>query len=321
MKIMDQIVTTIVSKLEQGVVPWHQPWNGGGRPGRNVIYNKPYRGVNWFITALSDYACSYWLTFNQAKQLGGHVIKGQKGTRLVYVNWKEVEKNNKKTLIPVYGTTVVYNLLQCEIPHINLPMYAVNELTTPQTRLDQSQRLIQAEQIVEGYTDCPKITHLANRAYYQPNIDIINMPVFSTFLTPEDYYATLFHEIIHSTGGQHRLDRPEITTDEYTFGSYQYGVEELIAEMGSARLCWQAGIYEHTVDQSASYIDNWITAIREKPSIILTAAARAEAAADYVLGVEGEDDERRHDGGHPQEHTEHGNGSQPEVPVLGAHVQ
>lgn len=324
MKIMDQIVGTIVSKLKDGVVPWQKPWHSGGRPGRNVIYNKPYRGVNWFITALSDYSCSYWLTFNQAKQLGGHVKRGQKGTRLVFVNWKEIERGDTKHQIPIFGSTVVYNLMQCELPHTNLPMYAVTELTSSVDvpPLGEDQRLIKAETIVEEYTDCPLITHNDNKAYYQPNIDTINMPAFSNFRTAHDYYATLFHEMIHSTGAQDRLNRKEITNSQTTFGSYDYGVEELVAEMGSTRLCWQAGIYDHTIDQSASYIDNWIKAITEKPSILVTAAARAEAAAEYVLGIQGDEDERRRgtDGGYSEEHPEYGGNSHTPLPVLGTHV-
>jgi antirestriction protein ArdC len=49
----------------------------------------------------------------------------------------------------------------------------------------------------------------------------------------EDYYATLFHELTHSTGHSSRLARKGITESSH-FGSEKYSKEEMVAEMGAA---------------------------------------------------------------------------------------
>jgi antirestriction protein ArdC len=78
------ITSRIVEELEKGNVPWRKPWKT--LPPVNLISKKPYRGINVFLLALQGYGSRYWLTFNQAKQLGGNVRRGEHGTKIVF--WK-----------------------------------------------------------------------------------------------------------------------------------------------------------------------------------------------------------------------------------------
>jgi len=74
-----QVITDrIVGLLERGMVPWQKPWQGGEMVPRNLISRKEYRGVNVFLLHAMMYESPFWLTFNQAKELGGHVKKGLK---------------------------------------------------------------------------------------------------------------------------------------------------------------------------------------------------------------------------------------------------
>jgi antirestriction protein ArdC len=57
------ITERILGKLEQGVVPWHKPWEQGIP--RNLPTKKPYRGVNVFLTASAGFASPYWLTLKR----------------------------------------------------------------------------------------------------------------------------------------------------------------------------------------------------------------------------------------------------------------
>ncbi|MDR4950521.1 zincin-like metallopeptidase domain-containing protein [Neobacillus cucumis] len=104
------------------------------------------------------------------------------------------------------------------------------------------------------------------------------------FQIPEEYYCTLLHEMVHSTGHKSRLARPGIMTEGVAFGDEIYSKEELVAEMSAAMLCGVAGIDNSTIENSASYIISWLRALKKDSRLILQAAAQAQKAADYILG-------------------------------------
>ncbi|MET4519696.1 ArdC-like ssDNA-binding domain-containing protein [Bradyrhizobium sp. I1.7.5] len=90
--IYQNITDQIVSALENGVRPWHQPWNAAQMEGRvalplrhNVV---AYRGVNdlalWMQAMAKGYSAPVWMTFRQALALGVNVRKGEKGSPVVY---------------------------------------------------------------------------------------------------------------------------------------------------------------------------------------------------------------------------------------------
>jgi antirestriction protein ArdC len=110
------------------------------------------------------------------------------------------------------------------------------------------------------------------------------MPNQTSFDTEAGYHATLFHELIHSTGHASRLNRPTLT-ESAGFGSNPYCKEELIAEMGAAFLCGQAGIAESILENSAAYVQNWLEQLKNDKKLIVQAAAQAQKAADFILGV------------------------------------
>jgi antirestriction protein ArdC len=119
---------------------------------------------------------------------------------------------------------------------------------------------------------------------YYPTFDRINCPPLKDFQIAEEYYSTLFHEMIHSTGHKSRLARSGITTQSVAFGDDVYSKEELIAEMGAAMLCGVAGIDNSTIENSASYIDSWLRVLKKDSRLVLQAAAQAQKASDYILG-------------------------------------
>ena len=68
-----------------------------------------------------------------------------------------------------------------------------------------------------------------------------------------------------------------------SFGDIPYSKEELVAELCSSFL---AGIAHLDLDirNSAAYIKGWASALRDNQKWVMWAAARAEKAADYILG-------------------------------------
>lgn len=123
-------------------------------------------------------------------------------------------------------------------------------------------------QIAEGGT----------RAFYRPSTDEICVPPFRAFRDAASFYATLAHEATHWTGAPARLARDL----SGRFGSDAYAVEELVAELGAAFLCADLGLASEPRLDHAGYIANWLQVLKNDPRAIFTAAAKAQAAADWM---------------------------------------
>ena len=93
MNVYEIITVRILAQLEQGGIPWHQPWRSGGVP-RNLLSQKPYRGVNVWLLVSQPYTSPYWLTFVQAQEIGGRVRPGEKGTPVIF--WKRREETQEE---------------------------------------------------------------------------------------------------------------------------------------------------------------------------------------------------------------------------------
>jgi antirestriction protein ArdC len=280
-KVYEIITDRIIQSLQNGVVPWRTPWVT--KVPRNLISKKPYRGVNVCLLSTFHYASSWWLTFNQVKSLGGSVKKGEKSTPVVFykvydnVN-PETGETDKRFILRFYN---VFNALQCD--GITVPQEPMGRKFTP---------LQECECIVDRYIGRgPTITHDANQAVYGPSLDVIHMPSKDSFESPEAYYATLFHEMVHSTGHPSRLNRDGITKFD-GFGSHQYSFEELVAECGSAFLCGEAGILNTTLDNSVAYIAFWIKKLQSEPTWIIRAGSKAAAAVDYILNRKADESDK-----------------------------
>jgi antirestriction protein ArdC len=282
-KAYEVITETIIEKLEQGTVPWHQPWSN--EAAKNLISKREYRGINVFLLGMSRYANPYWLTFRQAKQLGGHVKKGERSTPVVFWKWLERERDNPDTgetetvSTPLLRYYRVFNVEQCEgIPAEKVPTLENARDFRP---------IEEAERVVQEMPQRPIIQHEAAQAFYRPSADVVNMPAPKLFTGDEEYYSTLFHELTHATGHESRLKR--LDTDKLAaFGGKDYSQEELVAEMGSAFLCGHCGIEERIIDNSAAYIQGWLRRLRNDKSLVVFAAAQAQKAVDFIL-----DNERR----------------------------
>jgi antirestriction protein ArdC len=278
----DVITDRILALLEAGTVPWQQPW-AGGEPPRNVR-GTAYRGVNVFLLACQGYASPVWLTFKQAKEHGGAVRRGERSTPVVF--WRPPERqwdgvdpdpegSQRRGLVLRYYS--VFNSEQCDLPTGVVPVLRA-ESGVP------FEPIAACEAIVDGMPHRPAIRHGGGHAFYRPSTDDVAMPLRTAFRSPEAYYATLFHELGHSTGHASRLDRKTLT-DLCPFGSTNYSREELVAEMTAAFLCGRGGIEPATIDDSAAYIAGWLRRLRGAPRMVVVAGAQAQRAADYVLGV------------------------------------
>jgi len=285
MDIYAEVTGKILAMLEAGVVPWRSPILGQSTAGwpKNLESGKEYRGVNVFLLGLTAWCKGYgsanWVTFNQAKALGGSVKKGEKSSMVVF--WKKYNTEDRKTgeaiTVPVLRYFNVFNVEQCE--GIAVP-------DAPKFEPTAFSPIEAAERIVNGYDDRPEIEHCGQRAYYVPKSDSIHIPAQSRFVNTEAYYATLFHELAHSTGHSKRLDRG-IDFEAAGFGSPGYAREELVAEMTAAFLCGHSGITSATVENAAAYLNGWIKVLKGDKRLAVVAAGAAQRASDWISGERG----------------------------------
>ena len=276
------VTDQIVAMLDKGVVPWRSPILGKSSAGYPVNFDskKRYRGVNVFLLAVTawakGYESSHWLTFNQARTHGGSVKKGEKSSLVVF--WKPLEVADKVTgekkgafVLRYYN---VFNVLQCDgIAAPDAPAFTPSEYSPVEA----------ASVIVQGYADGPAVHHRGGSAFYRPGTDDVTIPEPTRFATTNEYNSTLFHELAHSTGHSSRLARG-LDSELRSFGSSDYGREELIAEMAAAFLCGESGIVPSVIENQAAYLQGWLNVLKGDKRLVIAAAGQAQRAADWILG-------------------------------------
>lgn len=293
--IYQQFTDRIVSMLEAGQLPpWRRPWSAStsgpdGFVPRNASSGREYRGINvwWLLMAAQDkgYTRNLWLTYNQAKQLGGHVRKGEKSE--IVVLWKptkgkdkqktdgSTEKGSRYLLLRSYR---VFNVEQCEGLDLPKKFQAVEESEPTQVQIDEK-----AEDVVTSYLQREDLALRfgGDRAYYHKIEDYIRVPMRDSFNGMNEYYSTVFHELGHSTGHAKRLDRESLKPVDM-FGSHTYSREELVAEFCAAFVCGVTGVAQ-SIENNAAYLKVWAGKLRDEPKLLINAAAAAQKAADYIL--------------------------------------
>ena len=317
-RIEDEVADRIIALLDAGdLPPWEKDWRDSnfGLP-LNAVSMKPYRGINRWMTMLTQQLMNYqdprWLTFRQAQALGGHVRKGEQSTTVVF--WKRVparqaaremegqdgvvsiDQNGqdgagvgqdgavvgqdgavvgKERTYPMLRAYHLFNVKQTEECRLR-------EL--PEDEQAQHDPIETAIRIIQGMPGAPPIEHyaLANYApHYVPRLDVVRVPEMGRYNSPESYYNTVFHELVHSTGHPDRLHRFELEAGET--GLHAYGREELVAGMGSAMLATHAGIGAAVIERDASYIRHWRDTIQGDKAMVIRAATLAQRAADLIL--------------------------------------
>lgn len=271
MDIYAEITNRILSQMEQGIIPWQKPWVAAGKA---VSYatGKPYSLLNQMLLGQpGEYA-----TFKQVQQAGGCVRKGEKTHMVVF--WKFLKVQDEETQeekdVPFLRYYNVFHLSQCEglSPKHTKPL--------PQTANpdETAQRLAEAYCRKSGV----KLTHQpGDKACYRPSTDEITLPTLAQFRETSEYYGTLFHEMVHSTGHESRLNRLNQTA---FFGSEAYSKEELIAEIGAAALVHHVGLEtDRSFRNSTAYLQNWLSVLRNDKRFIVSASGKAEKAVEMIL--------------------------------------
>ena len=286
----ERVTHRIKAALERGVRPWVKPWSETGAmplvlPRRSN--HVAYRGINtlalWAAAQESGFASPYWFTFKQALALNAAVRKGERGSYIVFYtelpgtadsSTLDDGKSDKKRILRGY---TVFNASQID----GLPQEYFAESSPLPPRDEEDARLSAL------FAKLPiTVRHGGDRAYDAMAPDVIQMPLKSAFADVTHYFATRGHETIHATRHPSRLNRD---FGQKRFGDHGYALEEVTAEMGAAFVGAQIGLPANHIEDHAAYIASWLEVLTSNPAAFLTAAAKAQTAADYVLGLMGTD--------------------------------
>ncbi len=278
------VTDRVVRELEEGQVPWVQPWTssgaGLGLP-RSAATRRYYSGINvlilWSAVIQRGFASQEWLTYRQCLALGGQIRGGERGTTVCYADrfipkaerGRAQELGEEPTSVPFLKRFTVFNVEQAEglPPHIVVP-------TKPYAPFDvfpAAEALIAASGVA--------IREGGGEAYYHRGEDFIRVPPRAAFVSEADRVCTVLHELGHATAHPARLNR-EL---QHRFGSTAYAREELIAELTSAFLCAQFGITPQI--RHADYIGHWLQVLKADSRAIFHAASQASRACEHLLSL------------------------------------
>lgn len=269
----ERIASQILSLMEKDGINWLKPW-ATMKPFFNASSGHTYTGGNVFTLMLESMVRELddprFMTFKQARMLGGSVRKGSKGIPIIYFG--------SATRTDDAGEEKGYRFARLShlFPLADIDGLDLDALPPPGGDLDQNEdeRIQSCDAFFAAQN--ATVTERGDRAFYAPKSDTVTMPPFKTFVSAESFYATLAHEMVHWTGHASRLDRGLL--DE----SCDYAFEELVAEIGSVFVANRLGIMPEPRDENAAYIKGWMKKIKDKPSSFWSAASRAQAAADFL---------------------------------------
>lgn len=283
--ITNQIITAIEAGAGMWQMPWHQPGDGLGCP-KNIASGNHYRGVNivalWASAQIQGFSSGIWGTYRQWQAKNCQVRKGEKSSVIVF--YKELEYECEAT---GQGDPEFDKVLFARASRVfNADQVDGFEAESFAAPLDPVKRIDQVDRFVVA--TAAKIQHGGERAYYQPSIDTIHMPLAERFFgsatssATEAYYATLLHELTHWTGHKSRCDRDFADR----FNKEAYAMEELVAELGAAFLCAELSVTPEPRADHAQYIEHWLKVMRADKKAIFTAASQAARACDWLKGLQ-----------------------------------
>lgn len=269
MRAYEIIVDQIINKLNEWVLPWNKPWQWSHPI--NYETKIKYKWINKLILLFDDYKDKRYLTLKQINKLWWTLKKWSVWTKIIFWQLKESEES-KKYNYPLIKYYNVFNIEQTEWLDL-VPIEKENNLNSYN----------KASWIIKNYLNKPKIVTW-NKACYNPMEDLITIPDKKKFNSTDDYYSTLFHELIHSTWNTKRLNR--FWDKVYKYWSNEYSFEELIAEIGAMFLSHEVWIIKNTKDNSIAYINWWLEYLSKNKKLIIYASSQSQKALDYILNKE-----------------------------------
>ena len=285
-----RVTLAIQAAFERGVRPWAKPWDDTIASGPLLLPRRAngaaYRGMNvvalWAAANEAGFTSPYWFTFKQAQALGAQVRKGERGSFVVFYKEApaggaaEEEREGARTRRILRGY-VVFNRAQID----KLGGAYDPPPLSPAPNPESDPHAVRFENVPAS------VRFGGARAFYAPATDHVQLPPKAAFPDATRFYATYAHELGHWTRHPSRLDRD---FGQKRFGDHGYALEELVAELCAAFVGAVIGLPADHIEDHASYIAHWLTILKNDRSLFLTAAGKAQLAADYLLHLMGENE-------------------------------
>lgn len=274
--IYEEVTKRIIDQMEQGIIPWCKSWHGSRTGAYSLTTGKAYSMCNQMLL-MHDGA---YATFNEITKRGGKVNKGAKSEIVVF--WKMVKTTELKD--GVKEEKVIPMLRYYNVFHVETQTAGINIKDSLNENILADK---DAENIIDNYVSRETLSIISNEvtndAYYSPSQDYIKVPTISQYDNNNEYYSTLFHEMIHSTGHKSRLNRDTLTK-MVAFGDKEYSKEELVAEIGSCGLLKMCNLETmNTFRNNVAYLQSWISVLKNDKKFIISASSKADKAIEYIL--------------------------------------
>lgn len=282
-EIIKKIADKFIEKINEFNGQWEKPFFGANAAApRNIVSKKLYRGLNivslWIAAEEKGFTSNIWGTFDQWKEQGKSIRKGESGTAVFF--WKktqytaEVKKESGETELEERENCIVryYTVFNaCQMTE-----YAPEAAETISE--DTKQEIEEFKNNFLNKTGI-KYSEEGTKAYYRPKTDEVVLPALANFINKSEYIPTACHEFTHATGAKTRLNR------EFgcKFGDSAYAFEELVADIGAGMLSAALGKKYIFQNNNIAYLKNWVEILEDQPKAILKACSHAQKAADYLL--------------------------------------
>ena len=244
------------------------------------------------MTALDcGYADPRWGGYREIREAGGHVREGEKGTPIMYVDWRQrrpVRDGHGNPALDGEGRPKL-EWVQRDRPLVRL-RYVFNveqteglELRSLQVAAPEWEGLERAEALIRN--SGIRVDHVADdRSYYNFFENRVMLPERSQFPSPSAYTHTALHELGHATGHPSRMNRPTFV-NRGGFGSETYAREELRAEIGAMMTGERLGV-GHEPRHGTAYVGAWIKVLESDPKEMRAAAVDAQRISDWLIARE-----------------------------------
>lgn len=306
-----EVTERIIELIEAGTAPWQRSWDRARHPGApifpvNAATGRTYRGVNVLLLGADPRSADdpRWCGYEQARARGWQVRAGARGATIYFFkrpetpeagaddagltdrdgrdgDWRDEDRRDgdgrpPRGRAPFLCRHTVFHASQIEgIPSLEEAYGPADAL--PAHVWEAEERL---ERILRR--GGARIVHGGNRAYYDPNEDVIALPPRERFPDAAAYFGVAFHELGHWTGHETRLNRPFARRRD----APEYAREELRAELASAFLGAELGV-RHDLERHATYLDRYLDRylglLRGDSREIFRASRDAQAIADLIL--------------------------------------
>ena len=267
-KLVAIVTDKIIRSLEAGIAPWKKCW--ASSRSKNLLTGKPYSGSNALFThpMVTGFKEPGFLTYQQAKKMGGQVKRGSRGIPIIF--YSPVESKKTGEVYNLVKRATVFNIEQID----GIKFESVSREVTE----DESD--IAASEVVNRWEKKPSIDIGPHNPCYRPALDTVYMPMIDSFTGNGEYHAAMFHELVHSTGHTSRLNRD---MKPLMLDHHSYSKEELVAEIGAAFLCHHVGI-ECVFENQVAYCKSWLSHLDGNREILLEAARDAHKAFSMIIG-------------------------------------